>query len=83
MSLRNRLNKLQSQIIGNDSDFCDCEKEPQIIILIPTADGKGKTIDGKPYIEPPEFCEKCGKPNAEPFHATFTINPKVELTGEA
>jgi hypothetical protein len=83
MSLRNRLNKLQSQIIGNDSDFCDCLKEPQIIILIPTADGKEKTVDGKPYEEPPEFCPACSKPNAEPFHATFIINPKVELTGEA
>jgi hypothetical protein len=83
MSIKNRLKKLQSQIIGNDSNFCGCDKEPQIIVLIPTADGKGKTIDGKPYIEPPEFCQMCGKPNAEPLHATFTISTKAELTGEA
>jgi hypothetical protein len=74
---------MENQIIGNDSEFCDCQKEPQIIILIPTADGKGKMIDGKPYVEPPEFCEMCGKRNAEPFHATFTISTKAELTGEA
>ena len=79
MNLRNRVKKLQKQIIGNDSEFCDCDKEPQFIVLIPTADGKGKTAGGKPYEEPPEFCETCGKPNPEPFHATFNINPNVEL----
>ncbi len=83
MNIKNRLKLLQSRIIKEDSNFCDCQREPQIIVLIPTADGKGKTIGGKPYIEPPEFCATCGKPNAEPLHVTFTINPKVELTGEA
>ncbi len=82
MNIKNRLKKLQNQIIGNDSEFCDCEKGVRFIIT-PNSDGKGKMPDGKPLTEPPEFCEKCGKPNAEPFHATFTINPKVELTGEA
>ncbi len=83
MSIKNRLKKLQSRIIENDSEFCGCDKEPQFIILIPTADGKEKTVDGKPYIEPPEFCQACGKRNAEPLHATFTINTNVNLTGEA
>ncbi len=83
MHIKSRLKKLQNQIIGNDSEFCGCLKEPQFIVLIPTAGGKGKTVDGKPYIEPPEFCQTCGKPNAEPLHFTFTINPNVNLTGEA
>jgi hypothetical protein len=82
MNIKSRLKKLQNQIIGNDSEFCDCEKEPHITVIIPTADGKGM-VDGKPYEEPPEFCQACGKPNPELFHFTFTINPKVELTGEA
>jgi hypothetical protein len=80
MNIKNRLKRLHSQVIKEDSEFCVCEKEQRIIVLIPTPDGKGKTLDGKPYIEPPKFCETCGKPNNEPFHFTFTINPNVEIT---
>jgi hypothetical protein len=88
MNIKNRLKKVENQIIGNDSDFCVCERETKTIILIPTADGKGKTIDGgngEPYTETelPESCDNCGKPFSEPLRITFTINPKVELTGEA
>lgn len=78
MNIKNRLKKLQSQIIGNDSEFCDCQKEPHITVIIPTADGKGKTVDGKPYIEPPEFCRTCGKSNPETVHTTFVIKPPEE-----
>jgi hypothetical protein len=74
---------MENQIIANDSEFCDCLKEPQFIVLIPTADGGKQTLDGKPYEEPPEFCQTCGKSNPEPLHATFTINPNVNLNGEA
>ncbi len=83
MNIQNRLKKMENQIIGNDSEFCVCDREIKTIILIPTADGKGKMLDGKPYEEPPEFCPACHKPNPEPLRITFTINPKVELTGEA
>ena len=88
MNIKNRLKKLQNQIIENDSDFCGCERETKTIVIVPTADGKGKTIlggNGEPYTETdaPEICQTCGKPHAEPLHITFTINPNVELTGEA
>lgn len=78
MNIKNRLKLLQSRIIKEDSNFCDCLKELQIIVLVPTADGKGKTIDGKPYIEPPEFCATCGKSNSETVHTTFVIKPPEE-----
>jgi hypothetical protein len=74
MNILNRLKKMENQVIGNDSEYCGCEKGVRFIIT-PNA-------DGKPYEEPPEFCQMCGKPNAEPLHATFTINPNV-TDGEA
>ncbi len=77
MLIKNRLKKLQNQIIGNDSDFCGCEKEPHITVIIPTADGKGM-VDGKPYEEPPEFCPACHKPNPETIRTTFVIKPPEE-----
>jgi hypothetical protein len=77
MNIKSRLKKLQSQIIGNDSEFCGCETGIRTVVLIPTADGKGKALDGEIYEEPPEFCETCGKPNPERFYTTFTINPST------
>jgi hypothetical protein len=77
MNIQNRLKLLENQIIKEDSEFCDCEKEPHITVIIPTADGKGM-VDGKPYIEPPEFCETCGKLNPETVHTTFVIKPPEE-----
>jgi hypothetical protein len=78
---------MENQITGNDSEFCGCERETKTIVIVPTADGKGKTIlggNGEPYTETetPEICPACGKPHAEPLRVTFTINPKLELSGE-
>jgi hypothetical protein len=85
MNIKNRLKKIQRQVIKEDSEFCDCEKEIITVVLIPTADGGQTTLSGEPYTEPPEFCETCGKPNEklEPIHATFNFNSDVELTGQA
>ncbi len=88
MNIKNRLNKLHSQIIGSDSEFCACPGEIRTEVLIPFFDGEKYVpmVDGEPIREPledydtPEFCATCGKPNAEPLHVT--ISPKVELTGE-
>ena len=82
MNIKSRLKKLQTQIIGNDSDFCGCVKEIRTVVIYPGANGEPIREPPEDYIAP-EFCETCGKPNAEPFYATFTINPNVNLTGEA
>ncbi len=76
MNIQNRLKHLESQINRNDSDFCGCEKETQFKVIVRTADGKEKTLDGKPYEEPPERCESCGKRNPEPIEATFVIKTR-------
>ncbi len=63
MHIQNRLATLEKQLIGNDSEFCGCEGETQIIVFVPTPDGKGKTLDsGNSTAEYPEFCETCGRP---------------------
>jgi hypothetical protein len=48
MNIQSRLKKLQNQIIGNDSEFCDCEKQRNV------------REPGEPPF--PETCELCGKP---------------------
>jgi hypothetical protein len=64
MNILTRLKKMENQLnVG--SEFCRCEKEFQTVVVIPAADGDWATLDGKPYVEPPEFCETCGKPNPE------------------
>ena len=87
MNIKNRLKQLESQVIKADSNFCDCETELRTIVIVPSSGGGKMTLDGKPYIEPsdeeaPELCATCGKPNRDPFHCTFIINPNVELNGE-
>ena len=82
MNIKNRLKRLQSQVIKEGSEFCDCEKEIRTVVLIPTADGGKTTLNGETYEEPPEFCETCGKPNHDPFRFTFTINPDLKLNEE-
>ncbi len=74
MNLNNRLKKMENQIIGIASEFCDCQKEVKFkIITSPEDDVEHSTI----------ICEICHKRHREPIHFTFTINPNVQLTGEA
>jgi hypothetical protein len=80
MNIQNRLKKLQSQIIGNDSNFCGCVKEIRTVVIYPGANGEPIQEPPEDY-DTPEFCATCGKPNAEPLHVT--ISPKLELTGDA
>ncbi len=79
MNIKSRLKKLQNQIIGNDSEFCDCVKEIRNVVIYPGANGEPIREPAEDYIAP-DRCETCGKPNAEPLY--FTIKPNVNLTGE-
>ncbi len=61
MSLRNRLNKLQSQIIGNDSEFCACYPQRFSVFiqdLGADAETNAPVLSGKPT---PDVCPDCGK----------------------
>jgi hypothetical protein len=79
MNIKSRLKRMQSQIIGNDSEFCDCEKETKFIVFVPTEDGRRTPLHPETYEPQPERCETCNKPNAAPFEFTFTINPNVTI----
>jgi hypothetical protein len=72
MNIKNRLKKMENQVIGNDSEFCDCEKEVKFkIITCPEDD-----------IESPGVCEFCNKPMPEPFRCTLNISTNAQLDGE-
>lgn len=55
MNIKNRLKKLENEIIKDDPLVCDCPKEFKSVVILPTA-------DGETYTEPPDLCETCGKP---------------------
>ncbi len=59
MNLRNRLTKMENQIIGNDSELCVC---PDILewkfIDHHSDEGEGNSIE----IPVAHICNKCGKP---------------------
>ena len=74
MNIKNRLTKLQREIIGNDSEFCNCEKEIRTVVIYPGANGEPIREPPEDY-DTPERCESCGKPNPEPIEATFVIKP--------
>lgn len=69
MNIKSRLKKLESQIIGNDSDFCDCEKQP-VFKIVPVGESEetNETI----------YCETCHKPMAL-LHATLSFGNNIEV----
>ena len=69
MNIKNRLKKLQNQIIGNDSDFCGCEKET-VFEIVPF----GESAETTETI----ICETCHKPMPDPFRCTFTFGNNIE-----
>ncbi len=70
MNIKNRLKKLQNQIIGNDSEFCGCEKET-VFKIVPFGESKETTET--------TICETCYKPMPDPFDCTFSFNNNVKV----
>ena len=62
MNISNRLKRMEIKLKVS-GEFCACEKDFQTVLILPAVNGGSATLDGKPYIEAPEFCETCGKPN--------------------
>ncbi len=57
MNIKNRLNKLHSQIIGNDSDFCGCPDTPKLE-FIERRGGETDTV----ITSVADSCEQCRQP---------------------
>jgi hypothetical protein len=67
MNIKNRLKKLESEIVKEDSEFCVCEGG--ITIRMP----------GDPPF--PEVCEICGKPNLIKV-ISFNFANNLEIANE-
>ena len=70
MNIKNRLKKLQSQIIGNDSEFCGCEKET-VFKIMPFGESETATET--------TICETCHKPMPDPLQITFSFGNNIEV----
>ncbi|MDQ3635419.1 MAG: hypothetical protein M3405_13055 [Acidobacteriota bacterium] len=64
MNINNRLNKLETELKINDSEFCECEKGFHIC------------LPGDP--PRPETCKKCGK-KVSTLNFTFELNSNAKL----
>lgn len=69
MNIKNRLKKIENQIIKPYSEFCSCPRTTVTFLILPT-------IDEKPQeTKQPEICPDCQKPveMREIKPATFNI----------
>ena len=73
MNIKNRLAKIESQIVIADSNFCNCENEIHLIVPSLTHEnGFCRHCQGACQHREGSLCDKCGKP-----FLTKTIKPKV------
>ncbi len=77
MNILNRLKKIESRVVGNNSEFCGCEKAYRCYVIYPGANGEPIREPAEDY-DTPERCETCGKRNQEPIESTFVIKPRLE-----
>lgn len=74
MNIKNRLKKLQSQIIGNDSEFCGCQREWRTNVILPSLDGEAE--DARETL-PPEVCDHCRKPIEKRVIKPFDVESNI------
>ncbi len=70
MHIKSRLKKLQNQIIGNDSEFCNCQTET-VFNIVP--------FEQKEETPENTYCELCRKPLPDPFRCTFDFNNNIKI----
>lgn len=80
MNINGRLKKLETLNSSGSSEHCTCGHKNKVQIQNTGSNNKNGTIE---FVLLP--CERCGKPVESniPQSITFTINPSVQLTGEA
>ncbi len=76
MNILSRLKKIESRIIGNNSEFCDCVKEIQTFLILPSLENES-VREPTEETDAPEFCETCRKRNPKTIEATFTITTRT------
>ena len=74
MNIPSRLKKIESRVIDNDAEFCNCEKEVRFYVIYPGENGEPIQEPSEDY-NALERCETCGKRNFEPIRTTFVIKP--------
>ncbi len=70
MNIKNRLKKLQNQIIGNDSDLCVCPDAKRFEFIERRNETDTLINAGS------SFCEKCGKPIEKQTIVINFVKPK-------
>ncbi len=78
MSIKNRLKRMETEIIKEDSEFCACSSEIRTEVWIPFFDGEKYVpmLDGEPI---PDVCRDCRKPI---LTETITITPVAGSSNE-
>lgn len=78
MNIKNRLKRMESQIIKEDGNFCSCDKEMEMHLIVPDVDnpkGYCETCRGVCSFDADEPCTMCGK---SVLSETIVVTPRNE-----
>lgn len=82
MNIKNRLKKMESQIIKEDGEFCSCPKEMETHLIVPDLNnpkGYCERCRGVCALDTDSLCKICRKPV---LTERITITPAEESPGE-